>query len=242
MAGDAIESIDSVTFDVLPLTRAFGDARAELRARAGQTVTLGVRRVNGTTGQVRVTLRPPEEAAANGATGITIRAFEPTGAYAGHGLLAAVGDGAAWTADAFGLILNGLGSLVSSVVTSPTTAPPVTGPVGIAVQIGDVFWQYGAIFTLYVAGLLSANLALVNILPFPPLDGGRMLVLVLKAVLGGGGRLLRRFGVPVRGPSAATAISIERLAYLVGFVFLFGFLAWITFFDIARQLGGGGAP
>jgi len=242
VAGDAIESIEGVTFDVLPLTRAFGDARAALRARAGQAVLLGVRRANGTAEEVRVTLRPPDEAEAKGATGITIGAFEPTGTYGGHDLLAALGDGAAWTADAFGLIVNGLGSLLSSIVTSPTTAPPVTGPVGIAVEIGDVFWQYGSIFTLYVAGLLSANLALVNILPFPPLDGGRMLVLVLKAVLGGGGRLLRRFGVPVRGPSAATTISIERLAYLVGFVFLFGFLAWITFFDIARQLGGGGAP
>ena len=34
----------------------------------------------------------------------------------------------------------------------------------------------------YLTGLLSANLALVNILPFPPLDGGRMLVIVLKAI------------------------------------------------------------
>ena len=34
--------------------------------------------------------------------------------------------------------------------------------------------------TLYVAGILSANLALVNILPFPPLDGGRMLVIAAQ--------------------------------------------------------------
>ena len=38
--------------------------------------------------------------------------------------------------------------------------------------------------TLYVAGILSANLALVNILPFPPLDGGRMLMIMLKAIFG----------------------------------------------------------
>ena len=35
-----------------------------------------------------------------------------------------------------------------------------------------------------VAGILSANLALVNVLPFPPLDGGRMLMLVLKRIFG----------------------------------------------------------
>jgi membrane-associated protease RseP (regulator of RpoE activity) len=87
--------------------------------------------------------------------------------------------------------------------------------------------------------LLSANLALVNILPFPPLDGGRMLVLLLKAVLGVGGRLLRSAGVRVNGPSSATTLSVERLTYLVGFVFLFGFLIWITYFDIVRQVTGG---
>ena len=65
-----------------------------------------------------------------------------------------------------------------------------------------------------------------------------MLVLVLKAS-SGGGRLLRAVGIRVNGPSAATTLSVERLTYLVGFVFLFGFLIWITYFDIARQVGGG---
>ena len=76
--------------------------------------------------------------------------------------------------------------------------------------------------TLYVAGILSANLALVNILPFPPLDGGRMLMIMLKRI-------------------SATRISLraERLTYIVGFVFLFAFLIWITGFDIVRGLGGG---
>ena len=53
--------------------------------------------------------------------------------------------------------------------------------------------------TLYFAGILSANLALVNILPFPPLDGGRMLMIVLKA-----------------SSAAGSACSAERLTYLVG--------------------------
>ena len=53
---------------------------------------------------------------------------------------------------------------------------------GIAVELGDVLWGLGPLYVLYLAGLLSANLALVNILPFPPLDGGRMLVLLLKAM------------------------------------------------------------
>ena len=71
--------------------------------------------------------------------------------------------------------------------------------------------------TLYVAGILSANLALVNALPFPPLDGGRMLVMVLKSIFG------RRI-----------SLQAERLTYFVGFAFLMAFLIWVTFFDVLR--------
>jgi regulator of sigma E protease len=86
--------------------------------------------------------------------------------------------------------------------------------------VGNVFWQSGPIATLYLAGLLSANLALVNILPFPPLDGGRMAVMLIKSVAG-----------------KRISLQAERLTYLVGFGFLFAFLIWITYFDIAR-IGG----
>ena len=63
---------------------------------------------------------------------------------------------------------------------------------------------------------------MVNILPFPPLDGGRMLVIVLKRIFG-----------------ERISLRAERLTYVVGFVFLFAFLIWITGFDIVRSLGGG---
>ncbi len=110
---------------------------------------------------------------------------------------------------------------MASVATDPTAPPPVSGPVGIAASIGDVFWQLGPLFTLYVAGVLSANLAVVNILPFPPLDGGRMLMITLKRLFG-----------------ARISVRAEQLTYMVGFVFLFAFLFWVTSFDIAKLVGG----
>ena len=238
-AGETILAIDGTTFDLLPSPDAGQHAIAALRDRAGQTVTLHVRAADGAERDVTVTLRPPDVAADKGALGIRSAGLAFSGAYAGRDPLAAVGAGAAWTVSAFRLIIDGLASLVSSIASNPTQAPPVTGPIGIAVQVGDVFWQLGPIFTLYLAGLLSANLALVNILPFPPLDGGRILVLLLKSLLARGGALMRRAGVRGSGLSEQTAISVERLTYLVGFVFLFGFLIWITYFDIARQVGGG---
>jgi regulator of sigma E protease len=122
------------------------------------------------------------------------------------------------------MILDGLGQLGQSIVTNPTTAPPAAGPVGIAFQLGDIIWNLGPLWVLYMAALLSANLALVNILPFPPLDGGRMLVILLKAI-------------PVYGKRIS--VRAEQLTYAVGFVALFTFLIWITVFDVARQIGGG---
>ena len=222
-AGDGLTSIDGRTFDYFagpePII-------AELRAHAGRQVALGIVHADGSTEEIAVTLRPESEIGpTKGALGISGLAFAPAGGYTQTDPLTALGLGAERTVSALLLIVGGLGQLVTSLVTNPATAPPVTGPVGIAVQVGDVFWQLGPIFTLYFVGLLSANLALVNILPFPPLDGGRVVVTLLKSVAGG-----------------RVSLQAERLTYLVGFVALFGLIIWITFFDVVRQFGGGAAP
>jgi regulator of sigma E protease len=240
VAGDAIVAVDGQTFDYLPPQPSLLAATGELRARAGDTVVLEVLRADGRQESVTATLRPAEELE-EGALGIQVAAFGASGAYAGHDLATALALGAEWTVDAFGMILDGLGTFVGSLVSDPTGAPPVSGPVGIAATVGNVFWNpdLGPVYLAYLVALLSANLALVNILPIPALDGGRMLIISLKAGLGAGSRLLRRLGFNVQGPSAERAVAAERMAYLVGFVLLFAFLAWVTVFDIARQVGGG---
>ena len=171
--------------------------------------------------ELTVRLRTPEEIKLQpGALGISSIEVSASGPRVERGLGEAVAVGAARTVQAFRFILDGLGQLAYQIVTQPTEPPPAAGPIGIAQEIGRIFWEEGLIPTLQIAGILSANLALVNILPFPPLDGGRMLFLVIKAVAG-----------------ARVSIRAERLTYIVGFLFLFGFLIWISAFDIAR-LGG----
>ena len=222
--GDAVISVDGQSFDF------YGSSIIDaLHADAGKTVTLGIVRADGTRETVTTTLRSPAEVAAGqGALGIRAGdgGFQSLfyGEYTGRPLDQAARIGVDETTRWFGVILGGLGDLAGSVARDPTAAPPVSGPVGIATSLGDVFRGSGPILTLYVAGILSANLALVNALPFPPLDGGRMLVLILKAI-----------------PRYGTRISLraERLTYAIGFIALFGFLIWITVFDVARQIGGG---
>jgi regulator of sigma E protease len=217
-AGDVVVSIDGTYYG------AFGGTTLldGLRQDAGQTVVLGVERANDGIEQLSATLRPKSAIdAQHGALGIETTGGTTTRTSIHYGVSESIGIGAQRTANALGLILGGLGSLADSIVNHPTEAPPVAGPIGIATQIGDVFWQLGPIITLYVAGILSANLAVVNILPFPPLDGGRMLIITLKRLVG-----------------ARISLQAERMTYVVGFVFLFVFLIWISGFDIVRVLGG----
>ncbi len=194
----------------------------DLRAKAGETVTLGLQDLSGAPVTVTTTLRTPAEINADqGALGVadlTTVVLDQTFTRSPLEALAVAGER---TVAAFRLILDGLAQLGASIVNNPTTAPPVAGPVGIAEQVTQIFWQAGAMATLYVAGLLSANLALVNILPFPPLDGGRMLMILIKAVAG-----------------TRVSVRAEQMTYLVGFVFLFGFLIWVTVFDVAKLAGG----
>jgi regulator of sigma E protease len=218
--GDTVTSIDGTYYN------AFGGAFVldELKAKAGQTVTLGIEHPDGSTTTVTTTLRTAADVAAGkGALGVGSASAVQTTVKINYDLAGAIAIGAERTVDALGLIFEGLGALVHSVATDPTAAPPVSGPVGIATQIGDIFWNLGPLFTLYIAGVLSANLAVVNLLPFPPLDGGRMLMITLKRFLG-----------------ARISVRAEQLTYMVGFVFLFAFLIWITGFDIVRSLGGAG--
>jgi regulator of sigma E protease len=223
--GDAIVTVNGRSYDYFDGDRLVTD----LRGLAGQTVVIGVDRPTAPDGDVTVTLRTPADVAAGkGALGIGTTKDQPyfetffTGRYTGRDLPSAVGIGVSETFRWFGLILNGLATLVGDFVANPTAAPAVQGPVGIATQIGDVFFGVGPIMTLYVAGILSANLALVNALPFPPLDGGRMFMILIKSIFG------RRI-----------SLRAERLTYVVGFVFLFAFLIWVTGFDLVRILGGG---
>lgn len=213
VAGDTIVSLDGAPFDYFG--GGGGSPGSILHQHAGQTVALSLERADGSRLIVLPTLRPVDQiTVGRGALGITFAAHL-TGEYFQRSPLEAATIAAERTGQALSLIVDGLAQLADSIVTRPTEPPPVTGPIGIASQVGDVFWQLGPVFTLYLAGILSANLALVNILPFPPLDGGRIAVLLLKRVTG-----------------ERISVRAERLTYFVGFVFLMSFLAWITFFDI----------
>jgi regulator of sigma E protease len=212
VAGDEILTVQGEEFELFSGRRVV-DA---LRENAGQTVTLGVRHADGTEEAITATLRPKAELGeTRGALGVA--ALTQTYHTTTHDPVAAASiagnDLVRWG----GLILSGLGQLVDGLIKDPTAPPPASGAIGIAVSLADILLNVGPVMTLYVAGILSVNLGVVNILPFPPLDGGRMAVLVIKRLFG-----------------ARVSLRAERLTYAVGFVVLMAFILWISAFDIAR--------
>ncbi len=209
--GDEIFHVAGQEFELFS-----GDSATQaLRRHGGETITIGIRHPDGSEVDVSVTLRPKSELSpTRGALGVTT---EQTNSYTGHDLGTSVGIASNELVRWGGLIFRGLGELVDGFIKDPTAPPPAAGPIGIAVSLADILLTAGPIWLLYVAGILSVNLAVVNILPFPPLDGGRMAVLVIKRVFG-----------------ARVSLRAERLTYAVGFVFLMAFVLWISGFDIAR--------
>ncbi len=106
------------------------------------------------------------------------------------------------------------GSVLKQFLTGQGVPDGVSGPVGIA-QMTGVTIQDGLAATLRFVALLSLSLGVINILPFPALDGGHFFVIVLRAITG-------------KKPNP----KLEQMIHSLGFLFLLLFIAYITFNDV----------
>ena len=132
-----------------------------------------------------------------------------------------------WTAAWLGVtstwdMLTLLRQEISSWITG-ARSPQLSGPVGIAQVTGEVTRDGGVRGWVVLSILFSINLAILNLLPIPMLDGGRLVFVGLEWIRGG-----RR--VPAER---------EGLVHLIGFVALLGFIIFITYNDIVRLIQGG---
>ncbi len=95
----------------------------------------------------------------------------------------------------------------------------VRGPVGIVSMAGTIA-QFGVVYVLQFMALLSLNLAILNLIPFPALDGGRLLFLVIETVKGS----------PVNQ-------KVTRFLNMFGFLILIVLMLAVTYRDILRLFG-----
>ncbi len=205
-SGEAISAIDGHRFLTFSLPSE-PDPLAYLRSHAGQTVTLSVRGADGTVREVPVTLRAPADAASKGALGIT--GYGIGYSTQPHDPVTAVALGARRTVDAATLVLRGIVDFSNNLAN-----PPISGPVGIANTIGFVRTELPPVFLVWLVAVLSANLGIVNALPFPPLDGGKVATSLVQAVVG----------------ERANGL-IERFVY-AGLLLIFALIIWVTLFDV----------
>jgi regulator of sigma E protease len=119
-----------------------------------------------------------------------------------------------------GLLLVALGEMVGNLVTMGQVPQEVAGPVGIVHTVSrEGLLDEGLLAIINFAAILSINLAIVNVLPIPALDGGRALFLLMEMISG------RR--VPA---------TWERVVNTVGFAFLITLIVLISVRDVANVL------
>lgn len=113
-------------------------------------------------------------------------------------------------------IIIGFATAIYQLVTAGAVPAGVAGPVGIA-QLTGQFVQIGFFAVLSFVSLLSLNLAILNILPIPALDGGRLFFILIEAVT--------RKRVHPR---------LESYVHTIGMAILLSLIALITLHDITR--------
>ena len=101
-------------------------------------------------------------------------------------------------------------------VTGKVPVTEMSGPVGTTVLIGQAA-QLGVINLLYMFALLSVNIGIFNLVPFPALDGGRILFIIVEFII--------RKPVPPK---------YEGMIHAIGFLLLILLMIYVTGNDIIR--------
>ena len=114
--------------------------------------------------------------------------------------------------DYFKLTLDG----VRMLVTGKVAMKEMTGPVGLPKIVGQAYGQGGFFALLGIFILISINIGIMNLLPIPALDGGRLIFVIPEF-----------FGIKVNK-------KIEEKIHMIGMIFLLVLMLVIVFFDVSK--------
>ena len=120
------------------------------------------------------------------------------------------------TALLFWLIISSLFLLFKTLIIEGRMMGELAGPIGIATLTGQAYVM-GLSYLMNLVAVLSIHLAILNFLPFPALDGGRLVFLAFEKLR----------GKPI-------SQKIEQAVNLSGFVLLLALMAFITWKDIVK--------
>ena len=105
---------------------------------------------------------------------------------------------------------------LKQVVTGEISTKELSGPVGIVYMVNQSV-SMGFLYFLYLMALISLNLAIVNLLPLPALDGGRIVLIAVKKITG-----------------KAISDELEGKINTIGLVLLLGLMVYVTWNDLIK--------
>ena len=120
---------------------------------------------------------------------------------------------------AFNRTISLFGSMIDTIkylFTGKFGVKQLSGPVGIY-SVVDAQAKQGLESVLYLIAYLSINVGVINLLPFPAFDGGRILFLIIEKIS--------------RKPISR---KIENMIHTIGFMLIIGLMIYVTFNDIIR--------
>jgi len=186
------------------------DVQKFVAFHAGQEITMQIKRGNEILNlNIIPRVNPPKE---EGALGI---AMAKTGLISYPWYLAVL-KGFETLGKMFVAMIGLFWLLIKNLILKGTMIGEVAGPVGIF-SLTSQFVKLGWIYVLQFAAILSINLAILNALPFPALDGGRLLFLLIEKIK----------GKPIK-------FRTERVANTLGFAILIGLMIIVTLRDVIK--------
>lgn len=189
------------------------EVQETIGAHPGEVITMGIRPGSGE--EVRILEVMPEysEKDDRGLVGVALA----TATFVKHSFFSAIKEGFIMTARMTKLTLVSFGELFKNIFAGDRSLlASVSGPVGLVGLVGQAS-QFGVASVLFLAALISINLSIINLVPFPALDGGRLLFLIIEKIKG--------------SPIPRKAANITNA---VGFALLILLMVLVTYNDIVK--------
>jgi|AntRauTorckE6833_2_1112554.scaffolds.fasta_scaffold00198_15 regulator of sigma E protease len=201
--GDVVLSVDGEAVD------SETELQELIRANPNEEVDLVLKRQDKT---MNLTVTPDVKDNGNGSLGVAI----VSSGIVKYPFFQSIWQGFKVTFLLLGAIFVAFYELIKGLFIGAPISAEIAGPVGIADMTG-AYARMGISHLLQFTALLSLNLAVINILPFPALDGGRILFLIIEKIKGS----------PVKQ-------EVENVVHNLGFILLMLLVLIVTFKDVSR--------
>lgn len=176
--GDIILSLKIEGGDESKEIKTIGDVKSFISGNPGKIIVFNIKR-----GNAVLDLKAEARLNSGKTEGVTGIALGAMGESVSFGVIESVWQGIVKTWEFGAFIIIALLGILKELFLTGKAAEQLAGPVGIAVMVGQAT-KLGFVFLLQFMGILSVNLAVVNALPFPALDGGRILFLLIEKIKG----------------------------------------------------------